>query len=151
MPRIASIDGKRPVDALSIDLISDAAKVLAVTVTVALDGRLVIIAGGNIVADTATKPRTDCVRTLIGRTLYGCAAAMSDAETACAGDAVSLIPVIRENLIHVIRENLIGWLLRPIAGAAEESLGKAWAGCIVSDCVIDNGTLWIPVSDGGGA
>jgi hypothetical protein len=145
MTRIASIDGKRPVDALSIDLISDAETVLAVTVTVALDGRLVIIAGGNIVADTATKPSTDCVRTLIGRTLYGCAAAMSDAETACAGDAIA------QSLIPVIRENLIGWLLRPIAGAAEESLGKAWAGCIVSDCVIDNGTLWIPVSDGGGA
>lgn len=145
MTRIESIDGERPVDALSITLISDAEKVLAVTVTVALDGRLVIIAGGNIVADTATKPCTDCVRTMIGRTLYGCASAMSDAETACAGDAIA------QSLIPVIRENLIGWLRRPIAGAAEESLGKAWAGCIVSDCVIDNGTLWIPVSEGGAA
>lgn len=142
MTRIVSIDGKRPVDALSITLISDAEKVLAVTVTVAIDGRLAIIAGGNIVADTATQPCTDSVRTMIGRTLYGCASAMSDV---CAGDAIA------QSLIPVIRENLIGWLRRPIAGAAEESLGKAWAGCIVSDCVIDEGRLWIPVSEGGAA
>jgi hypothetical protein len=38
MTRIASIDGKRPVDALSIDLISDAETVLAVWIPVSDGG-----------------------------------------------------------------------------------------------------------------
>ena len=139
----ASIASKRPVKAISIMLTADANEVPAVTVTVSADGRLVIIAGGNIVADTATNPCTDCVRTMIGRTLYGCASAMSKAANSRAGEPVS------DSIIPVIRENLVGWLRRPIAGAAQESLGNAWAGCIVAYCVIDKGVLWIPVSKGG--
>jgi hypothetical protein len=130
MTRIASIDGKSPVDALSITLISDDEEVRAVTVTVALDGRLVIVTGGNIVADTANNPCTDCVRTMIGRTLYGCASAMRKTANSRAGETVS------DSIIPVIRENLVGWLRRPNAGAAQESLGNAWAGCIAAYCVI---------------